>query len=60
MIEGSKIIELIDASPKKEQYDKYIAEVAERCLKLIKGGEKQRALNEFNFMVENLKKEFNL
>lgn len=55
-----KIVEQINASDKKETYYNYIYEVIEKCVKLIELKEYERTLNEYKFMVENLKKEFSL
>jgi hypothetical protein len=53
-----KIVENIDTSDKKDTYYQYINEVISRCVKLLALGENERVLNEYQFMVTNLKKEF--
>jgi hypothetical protein len=55
-----QIVDRINNSDKKDTYYKYIYEVIERCVQLIKVSENERVLNEYKFMVLNLKKEFNL
>ena len=55
-----KIVERINASDKKSIYYTYISEVVEKCVKLISLKENERALSEYKFMVENLKKEFEI
>ncbi len=55
-----KIVEKIEASDKKQIYYQYIYEVVGKCVGLIGCGENERTLNEYKFMVINLKKEFNL
>jgi hypothetical protein len=54
------IVEKIETSGKREVYYKYINEVVERCIKLFNINENERVLNEYKFMVINLKKEFAL
>ncbi len=55
-----EIVGHINASDKKEIYYKYIREVVDRCVRLIKVNENERALIEYKFLVKNLKKEFKL
>ncbi len=55
-----KIVESINASGKKDEYYKYINKVVDSCVKLIDLKEYERVLNEYKFMVLNLKKEFSL
>jgi hypothetical protein len=55
-----EIVKNINASDKKDTYYKYIAEVVDKCVRLIKAEENERVLNEYKFMVQNLKKEFEL
>ena len=54
------IIERAENSAEKDRVNAYVAEVAERCLQLCKEGQHLRVLNEYKFLVENLRKEFNL
>lgn len=53
-----EIVERINSCDKKDKYYKYISETVEKCVKLIALKENERALIEYKFMVENLKKEF--
>lgn len=55
-----KIVESINASDKKDTYYQYINEVINKCLKLLERKEYERTLNEYKFMVQNLRKELNL
>lgn len=55
-----KIVENINASDKKDTYYQYIYEVINKCLKLLERKEYERTLNEYKFMVQNLRKELNL
>ena len=55
-----KIVENINASDKKDKYYAYINETINKCVKLISINENERALTEYKFMVENLKKEFSI
>ncbi len=54
------IIERAEASENINEINAYIAQVADRCLRLCKTGLNLRVLNEYKFMVENLRKKFNL
>ena len=53
-----KIVENINTSEHKGKYYTYINETVDKCVKLIELKENERALTEYKFMVENLKKEF--
>ena len=55
-----KIVESINASAHKDKYYAYINEIVNKCIKLISLKENDRALIEYKFMVENLKKEFGI
>jgi len=55
-----EIVKQINASEKKDVYYKYISEVVDRCVRLIKVNENERALIEYKFLIKNLKKEFEL
>ena len=55
-----KIVEAIEASDRKNIYYLYIREVIDKCVIFIEKNANVFTLNEYRFMVENLKKEFNL
>jgi len=55
-----EITEKINESGEREEIFAYIKEVAERGAELCRKGEHARALTEYKFMFENLKKEFSL
>ncbi len=55
-----EITERINECGKKEEIFAYVKEVAERGAELCRKGEHVRALTEYKFMIENLKKEFSL
>lgn len=52
-----KIVEKIDSSDKKELYYRYIRQVIDKCVCLIKHNELERTLSEYKSMVLFLKKE---
>ena len=55
-----KIVEKINASDKKELYYRYISQVIDKCVCLIKHNELEKTLNEYKSMVLFLKKEAEL
>ncbi len=55
-----EIINCVEKSDKKKVYCAYITEVLVRCEKLLLKGNNESALMEYRFMIDNLKKEFNI
>ncbi len=55
-----QIVERINSSNKKDTYYQYVNEVINKCLNLLDRNEYERTLNEYKFMVQNLRKEFSL
>lgn len=56
----AELIAKIEGSDKKDELKQYINEVAERCVGLCRNGESVRVLNEYKFLIENLRKHFGL
>ena len=54
------IIEKAECGKRREDLNQYISEVAERCANLCRNGEHLRVLSEYKFMIDNLRKRFNL
>lgn len=55
-----ELTEKIDRSIKREEIYKYIDEVTQNCAKLCNKGEYLRVLNEYKFMIDVLREEFDL
>lgn len=55
-----EIINCVEKSDKKKVYCVYITEVLVRCEKLLSAGNNESAVREYKFMIDNLKKEFNI
>lgn len=56
----AELAKRIEESYKKDVIFKYIADVAENCVRLCAVGEGLRALNAVKLMMDNLQKEFDL
>ncbi|MDE7306233.1 MAG: hypothetical protein K2N33_02465 [Clostridia bacterium] len=56
----AQLIDKFQMSDKKEQLNDYIICVVTDCARLCTAGLNIRVLNEFKFMVENLRKELEL
>lgn len=58
--ETAKIVDLLWTSENREKYQNYMLEVIDRCSKLVKMHEYERAKNEYEFMILNIRKEAGL
>lgn len=58
--ETAKIVKTICSSENWEKYHNYMYDVIDRCSKLVKMNEYERAENEFKFMILNIRKEAGL
>ena len=56
----AELIAKIEGSDKKDELKQYINEVSVRCVGLCRNGESVRVLNEYKFLIENLRKHFGL
>lgn len=62
--DGKKLSDKIFTELGKKEADLkfilYVAEVSKTCIELIKANEPERAVNEYRFMIKNLKKFFKI
>lgn len=58
--ETAKIVKLLWSSENWEIYQNYMLEVIDRCARLVKIHENERAEKEFEFMILNIRKEAGL
>lgn len=55
-----ELMQKIDGSIKRDEIYNYICEVAQNCVNLCRKGQNTRVLNEFKFLIDNLREEFDL